>query len=80
MEMTTMLKIEINVFDEQIEYEYLVPIEAIKQYLETDSMIKVKEFLREEYTSNDTDNILNLCMMKGFNYELVHKEIAGTWN
>lgn len=76
MEMRTMYEQESNEFEETIEREYLIPIKAISNYLETDDIKVIEFFLEEEYTSDDTTNIIDDCEELDFHYELVHEEIA----
>lgn len=78
MEMRTMCIITINEDNEEIEQEYLIPLKAIEQYVsdyaESNS---VDEFLREEYISDDTTNIIDECILNDLDYELVNEEIIG---
>lgn len=78
--MKKMLEIEVNELGEQIEHEYLIPIEAIKQYLETSDNEEVETFLKEEYISEDTTNIINICIKEGLDFNLLSKELVGKWN
>ena len=77
--MIKMLEIEVNEIGEQIEHEYLIPIEAIEQYLETSDNEEVETFLKEEYISEDTTNIINICIKEGLAFSLVRKELVGKW-
>ena len=75
----TMFTIEVNEDGEQIETKYRVPLSAIKEYLETDSEEKVEKFLREQYISDDTENIIDICNRNNLDYYLVNQQIAGQW-
>lgn len=78
MEMRTMYMHTINEDNGEIEQEYLIPLKAIEQYVsdyaESNS---VDEFLSEEYISDDTNNIIDECILNDLDYELVHEEITG---
>ena len=67
-----------NENNEEIEQEYLIPLKAIEQYVsdyvESNS---VDKFLRVEYISDDTINIIDECILKDLDYELVREEITG---
>lgn len=78
MEMRTMYMHTINEDKEEIEQEYLIPLKAIEQYVndyaESNS---VDKFLSGEYISDDTINIIDECILKDLDYELVREEITG---
>ena len=78
MEMRTMYILTINEDNEEIEQEYSIPLKAIKQYVsdyaESNS---VDKFLRAEYISDDTINIIDECILNDLDYELVREEITG---
>lgn len=78
MEMRTMYIITINEDNEEIEQEYLIPLKAIEQYVsdyaESNSADK---FLKVEYISDDTINIIDECILNDLHYELVREEVAG---
>lgn len=76
MEMRTMYMQNVNKYEETIEREYLISIKAIGNYLETDDIDEIQRFLEEEYTSDDTANIINDCEELSFHYELIHEEIT----
>lgn len=78
MEMRTMYMHTINEDNEEVEQEYLIPLKAIEQYVsdyvESNS---VDKFLRVEYISDDTINIIDECILNDLDYELVNEEIIG---
>lgn len=78
MEMRTMYILTINEDNEEIEQEYSIPLKAIEQYVsdyaESNS---VDKFLRAEYISDDTINIIDECILNDLDYELVREEITG---
>lgn len=78
--MRTMLETVMDEYDQEIEYKYTVPINAIQSYLDTDSIEEVDRFLNDEYISNDTRNIVELCELKGYEYKEVYQAYAGEWN
>lgn len=78
MEMRTMYMHTINEHNEEVEQEFLIPLKAIEQYVsdyaESNS---VDKFLRAEYISDDTINIIDECILNNLDYELVREEITG---
>lgn len=68
----------INDDNEEIEQEYLIPLKAIEQYV-SDYVENndVDKFLRVEYISDDTINIIDECILNNLDYELVREEITG---
>lgn len=78
MEMRTMYMHTINEDNEEIEQEYLIPLKAIEQYVSDYVESKsVDNFLRAEYISDDTINIIDDCILNDLDYELVREEITG---
>lgn len=78
MEMRTMYILTINEDNEEIEQEYLIPLKAIKQYVSDYAESNdVDKFLRAEYISDDTINIIDDCILNNLDYELVREEITG---
>lgn len=78
MEIRTMYMHTINEDNEEIEQEYSIPLKAIEQYVsdyaESNS---VDKFLRVEYISDDTINIIDDCILNDLDYKLVREEITG---
>lgn len=78
MEMRTMCILTINEDNEEIEQEYLIPLKAIEQYVSDHTENNsVDKFLRAEYISDDTINIIDGCILNDLDYELVREEITG---
>lgn len=75
MEKVTMLEQEENVYGEIIEWEYLIPIKAVEEYLDTRNKEEIKSFLTGEYNSEDTDNVISNCIRLKLDYEIVSEQI-----
>lgn len=66
--MVTMYMIHIDDEGYETTYKYRIPERAVKEYLDTDDDSIVADFMYEEYNSEDTENIMELCDREGYAY------------
>ena len=57
--------------------EFLVPMTALKTYLNTEEDSRVLEFLRTEYMNEDTESVIELCEELGLDIPIVPKQKRG---
>ena len=72
--MKTMQGVVTDKHGNSILYEYLISVKAIKDYLHTDDDRVVNDFVEKEYIWDDTNNIVDLCMKKDYDYEIIREE------
>lgn len=66
--MVTMYLLHVDDEGYETTYHYNIPERAVREYLDTDDDSVVERFIQEEYNSEDTEAVMELCDREGYVY------------